>query len=392
MKKSNIKIFLRFLLPIALGILIGIVSKSLHSDIVIRSLLTVSDNILVILKIITPFLLLSMTASAFSKIKVSKTKKFYFLFNFFMYTFITLLILGSIVFIISLIIVPLLSFTLVDTSTSFATSFYKLPLPKLFSKQYYSSFQLFMLSLGIFSGIFLSSKNKFILLLNKLENIIYLIFKKLIIPIMPIWILATFSSTSFANAGGSFLATDFLLSIYILILQFTWLFIMYFITSKLFKLNYKKMLKYGLEIYSYIFSIGGMGTQIVLPSIIKKEKDLGLDEQKSTIITATSFNMPGSLISNIVFVLGVVYIFNYDIKTMTLFSFVFILVLATVVAPPIPGGTMAITSTLCSSMLGFSDEMVQIFSTMYYKQGIPNAATNNAADFYIAAPFKKEKN
>ncbi len=392
MNKSNIKIILRFLLPIVLGILIGIISKSLHSDIVIRSLLTISDNILVVLKIITPFLLLSMTASAFSKIKISKTKKFYFLFKFFMYTFITLLILGSIVFIISLIIVPLLSFTLVDTSTSFATSFYKLPLPKLFSKQYYSSFQLFMLSLGIFSGIFLSTKNKFILILNKLENIIYLIFKKLIIPIMPIWILATFSSTSFANAGGSFLATDFLLSIYILILQFTWLFIMYFITSKVFKINFKKMAKYGLQIYTYVVSIGGMGTQIVLPSIIKKEKDLGLDEQKSTIITATSFNMPGSLISNIVFVLGVVNIFNYDIKIITLYAFVFILVLATVVAPPIPGGTMAITSTLCSSMLGFSDEMVQIFSTMYYKQGIPNAATNNAADFYIAAPFKKEKN
>ncbi len=392
MNKSNTKIILRFLLPIVLGILIGIISKSLHTDIAIRSLLTISDNILVVLKIITPFLLLSMTASAFSKIKISKTKKFYFLFKFFMYTFITLLILGSIVFIISLIIVPLLSFTLVDTSTSFATSFYKLPLPKLFSKQYYSSFQLFMLSLGIFSGIFLSTKNKFILILNKLENIIYLIFKKLIIPIMPIWILATFSSTSFANAGGSFLATDFLLSIYILILQFTWLFIMYFITSKVFKINFKKMAKYGLQIYTYVVSIGGMGTQIVLPSIIKKEKDLGLDEQKSTIITATSFNMPGSLISNIVFVLGVVNIFNYDIKIITLYAFVFILVLATVVAPPIPGGTMAITSTLCSSMLGFSDEMVQIFSTMYYKQGIPNAATNNAADFYIAAPFKKEKN
>ncbi len=389
MKKSNIKIIIRFLIPIILGILIGSFSKSIHNDIIIRSLLTISDNILVVLKIITPFLLLSMTASAFSKIKLSKSKKFYFLFKFFIYTFVSLLILGTVVFFISLILVPLLSFTLVDTSSTFATSFYKLPLPKLFSKQYYSSLQLFMLSLGVISGIFLSKENKFILLLNKLENIIYLIFKKIIIPIMPIWILATFSSTSFANAGGTFLATDFLLSIYILILQFLWLLIMYFITSKLFKLNYKKMVKFGLQIYSYVVSIGGMGTQIVLPSIIKKEKDLGINKQKATIITATSFNMPGSLISNIVFVLGVVNIFNYDISIITLFTFVFILVLATVVAPPIPGGTMAITSTLCSSMLGFSDEMVQIFSTMYYKQGIPNAATNNAADFYIAAPFKK---
>ncbi len=392
MNKSNIKIVLRFLVPIVLGIIIGTISKSINNDVVVRSLLTVSDNILVVLKIITPFLLLSMTASAFSKIKISKTEKFSFLIKFFIYTFLSLLILGTFIFIISLIIVPLLSFTLVDTSSTFATSFYKLPLPKIFSKQYYSSLQLFMLSLGIISGIFLSTKNRFILLLNKLEHIIYLIFKKIIIPIMPIWILATFSSTSFANAGGSFLATDFLLSIYILILQFSWLFIMYFLTSKVFKINYKKMLKYGLQIYSYVVSIGGMGTQIVLPSIIKKEKELGINEQKATIITATSFNMPGSLISNIVFVLGVVNIFNYHISIITLFTFVFILVLATVVAPPIPGGTMAITSTLCSSMLGFSDEMVQMFSTMYYKQGIPNAATNNAADFYIAAPFKDKKN
>lgn len=391
MKKNNIKVALRFIIPIILGILIGFLSKKLNNDFAVRSLLTISDNILVILKIITPFLLLSMTSSALSKIKSSKKKKFKFLFLFFIYVFISLLILGTIVFILSLIFVPFLSFTLVDTASKFTTSYFKIPLVFIFNKENYSYFQLVMLSSGLILGIFLNEKYKIIKILNRLEVFIFWIFKKIIMPIMPIWILATFASTSYANSGSKFLATDFFLSIFILILQFSWLFIMYFLSSKKFNLNFKKMIKFGLEIYFYVVSIGGMGTQIVLPSIIEKEEDLNIDKQKATIITATSFNMPGSLISNIVFVLGVVQIFNYDVSFLKLYIFVFILILATVVAPPIPGGTMAITSTLCGSFLGFNDQMIQIFSTMYYKQGIPNAATNNAADFYIAAPFKNKK-
>ncbi len=381
------KFFLKLFIPIVIGMLLGYVCAIFNIPIFVRIMLTISSNILILIKVITPFLLVVITATALSSIKEKLSKKVLFLLKLFGYIVLTLIVLGVIVFALSFVIVPFLTFDFQNYESTWLSPLFELKIPALFSNSYLS---LISIVIGIILGLFLSEENIIIKFCAKLQNYIFLFFSEFLTPIMPLWIIGSFSSTTYSNVGVNFILTDFLLSIYILILQFSWLFIMYFVTSKLFNVNFKKMYNYGLQIYFKIVSISGFGTQAIIPFIIEKEVDLGFNEQKSTIITATSFNMPGSLISNIVFVLGVINLFNFDISFFALFSFVFILILATIIAPSFPGGTAAITSTLTASILGFSEDMNAIFYTMYYKQGISNSATNNAADLYISSFFKKD--
>ncbi|MFV0288902.1 MAG: cation:dicarboxylate symporter family transporter [Mycoplasmatales bacterium] len=383
-KKFN---YLKLIVPIFLGLALGYTCGHYSWELPVRTVITLSDNILVIIKLLTPIILFTISATALSQMEGENNIKFYFLLKLFGIIIATLIVLGTIVFFLSLIVVPFLTFGFTNQSSNFLDPLFKISLPHIFSSPYVS---LVSIALGLIIGFLVPKNSSFMKETKRLEDIIFLFFQKVITPIMPFWILGSFASTSYSNVGLNFILTDFLLSIFILILQFSWLFIMYLVVSKFFKINFKKLVTSGLDVFLRIVSISGMGTQVIIPYIIEKQRQLDYNVNKSTIITATSFNMPGSLISNIVFIIGVINLFNFNISFVQLFLFIFVLILSTIIAPSFPGGTAAITSTLTASMLGFSEDMVSIFYAMYYKQGISNSATNNAADLYISAFFKNK--
>ncbi len=378
MDKNKAGIILFFILPVVLGLVVGKVAYIINQEIIIRVLVTISENILVILKFITPWLVLCLTATAIGEIRGSKIEKIKIMGSLFRIIFITLIPLTVFVLIISLLLVPILSFDIVSDSSPWIDALFKIPLTPLFST-------FVGIVLGFLIGLFFDYEGKIFNIIIKVQEIIYLFFKNILRPIMPIWIFASFSLTSYSGSGASFFLTDFLLSILILMLQFSWLSCMYYIVSKKIARPFKEIYRKGMEIFAYVVSLTGQGSGIILPFIIQREKDLGMDEQKAKLVTATSFNMPGSVISNIVFLIGVISMTNFEISLLIVIKLIFVVMLLTIIAPAIPGGTASIIAGILPNY-GFSDTMIALYQSMYYKQGTSNAATNDASDIYIT-PF-----
>ncbi|MGL5020566.1 MAG: cation:dicarboxylate symporter family transporter, partial [Mycoplasmatales bacterium] len=108
-----------------------------------------------------------------------------------------------------------------------------------------------------------------------------------------------------------------------------------------------------------------------------------VDEAVAKIVSVSSLNMPGSVISNIIFAYGVITMYGLNISTMQMMVYGVVLIFATMIAPSIPGGVFSVTSSLLTPILGFNADHIGLMGALYYKQGTSNSATNNAADIYL---------
>lgn len=371
------KKYLLFIGLIITGIIIGKISFLINNDLMVRLLLTISDNLLVLLKIISPILILVISAVGISTIKGTSKNRVVFIMKLFGVVALSMFILGMIVFALSEIIVKHLVITNNIGEIIYIDSFYTLPIKVPSILNFYA------IVIGIVSGLMFGEESKVMLIFIKIQYIIYMFFSKFIIRIMPIWIISAFAKTAYLNTAGGLFLTDFLLSTYILILQGMWLIFMYWFVSISKKLNFKKVLKYGFEIFGYVVSLGGQGTTVVIPYIVKKQEELNYDSAKAKVVTATSFNMPGSLISNIVFIIGVSEMFGMNIPVHIMFGYILFLIYLMIIAPSIPGGVAAVVAPTLGTSLGFTPDMVGVYQSMYFKQGTSNSALNNASDLYI---------
>ncbi len=372
---KNSRTLITFVIPIILGIVIGKIAYSTNNENIIRFLVTISDNITVILKFITPFLVLVLCATAIFEMEFSNKIKFKFIWNMFKRIGVTLIILAIIVTTISLLLVPHLIVGEINVDSKYISPFFKLKLPKTFPT-------IVSIIVGLVIG-FVVPKDSFLgKVIYVIQDYIFKFFRYIITPILPIWILSSFSLTSYSGSASNLFLTDIILSFLILFLQFTWLFIMYYLTSRKINKPFKEVNKVGFSVYGFVVSLSGNSTAYVIPYVIDKQEELGYNPQKSKFVSATAFNMPGSLISNIVFITGVIYMTNVVIEPTSYVILILNVMLITIIAPSIPGGTAALVQGILPNY-GFNENQTGLYTSMYYKQGISNASTNNAADIYI---------
>ncbi len=385
-RKRFLNIIRSFIGPMIVGAIIAIVNiKLVENGVVeditaVRVLYTFSDNFIGFLKWFAPFMSLVLIASGIREIKGEVLK---FLGKFTVILISSLLIVGIITLILSHLIVPLYvtDFSLNESEwpeTYFTINFFNY--------------------LGMFSAIvwgvvvgLLAPKITFInRILIKAEAVVEFVVKRIIIPCAPLWIMGSFAASTYASHGLSIVWFDLWLSFIIIILQWIWLGIMYWILAKYSGISFKLIVKAATRIYLIVVSMYGMTNSAIYPFLLDEQRDLGLNLDKAKFVTVSSFNMPGSLIAHIVFVYGLSLLFGLPIGTIDLFKYMIVLTFVLVVSPAISGGVFAITSSLLSPMLGFTDPMIALMSSMYFKQGTPNAAVNNCADFYLTGLSMKK--
>lgn len=376
---------MKFFGSIVIGIILGVIAQKTHNEHLIRPIITLSSNILIVIKFITPAMILVITAIGIEQIKENKI---IFLFKLLSVIVITLSILSALIVLISFTVIPIFTNDVSIEQMAFVNPYFELPLPildqaiKIGGLAVNSS--VFPLIIGVILGFFIKEGTRIYRVMKRLEKIFYFFFLKILSPVMPFWIIGSFAQTAYSNAGVDFLKSDLILTVLIMGLQIGWLILNYFVVSKVKKYNFKNIVKKGLTSYGYLFSLSGNSTGPAIPFIIERQKELGYDENKADIVTSASFNMPGSLITNIVTIIFVVAITpGFVLALPQLLPFVGILIFLTIIAPGVPGGMSALVVNNLGAYLGFTEHMTTMFMSLYYKQSTANAATNNAADFYI---------
>ncbi len=401
-------IWKRFLGPVIIGIIIAyfnlllinigvidglekILNIKLDDIFIIRFFYTLSENYLAFLMWFAPLMTLVYIASAIKNLQGDIK---IFMIRFLTILFSTLLILGLTTLVISILVVPYFISEQNVQIGLWPESYFVIALSPMFN----------VFTAIIFGGLigaFIDPKGIVSRVVDESELIINKIVKRIIIPLSFLWIVGSFAASTYSlctqngsevcGLGGlGILKYDLLLSGLILLIQFLWVGLLLFITSKYSKIAFKKLVKAASRVYVIVFSLAGNSTGVIVPIIIDEQKKLGINEQKAKFVTASSFNMPGSLISHIVFMYGVLMIFDYQVPLSNILIYIIALIFVLSISPAISGGVFAITSSLLNPILGFSAPMINMMSTMYFKQGTSNAAINNISDFYLT-PLSMKK-
>lgn len=380
MDKSKIwKLVTRFIGPMIIGSIIALVNIKLvemgvASDVtVVKVLYTFSSNFIGFLKWFAPFMSLVLIATGVMHIKGQVIN---FLTRFTVTLLVSISLIGIITIILSYLIVPLYVMPFELGDSMWPDVYFTINFP-----QYLGIFQ--ALVIGIILGIIAQYINRLEIILNKLELFIGYVVKYIIIPLSPFWIMGSFAGSTYSSQGLEIVWFDLWLSLIILVIQFGWLGFMYGVASKYSGIAFSKIVKAAIRIYVIVLSMAGMTNTAIYPFLVEEQEELGLNVDKAKFVTVSSFNMPGSLIAHIVFAYGLALLFKLDISFLQMLEFSIVLSFVLVVSPAISGGVFAITSSLLAPMLGFTDPMIGLMSSMYFKQGTSNAAVNNCADFYI---------
>lgn len=387
-KVKFFKLIRRFVGPMILGSLIAILNVKLidigvvENITVIRILYTFSDNFIGFLKWFAPFMSLVLIATGIREIRGEVVQ---FLSRFVVVLLSSLLIIGVVTIVLSFGIVPIYvsDLTLVDTAwpdTYFTINWF----------MYMDVFTAMIL--GIILGIIAQYVEPINKVLIRCEQLVNWIVKYVIFTCSPLWIMGSFAASTYSTSGLDIVWFDLWLSFIIVVIQFLWLGAMYFVLSKYSSIGWTKIVKAAARIYIIVLSMAGMTNSAIYPFLLDEQQALGLNQDKAKFVTVSSFNMPGSLIAHIVFVYGLALLFGTEINFILLFKYMLVLNFVLVVSPAISGGVFAITSSLLNPMLGFSDPMIALMSSMYFKQGTGNAAVNNCADFYLTGlSMRKEE-
>ncbi len=378
-KKQLYSFGLKFGLPLLIGIIIAniemiLVSRNIVDDVyVVRALYTFSNNFIGFLKWFAPVMSLFLIASGIRELKGQITK---FLFRFTIVLITSLFTLGLIT-----VIIAMITSSFFASDLSFATKMWP---ETYFDINYFTYFDVFTgILLGIALGVLATLSNVINQFVNEGERLVSLIVKNVIIKLSPLWIMGSYAASTIASSNNQIILYDMWLSFVVLVVQICWLAFMYKLMSKLVSISFKSIVKAGSKIFGIVVSMAGMTSVAIFPYLIDEQKKLGLNESKAKFVTVASFNMPGSLVAHIIFATGLSYLFGLNPTFIELTKYMVVLNFILIVSPAISGGVFAITSPLLAPMLGFTDPMIGLMSTMYFKQGTTNAAVNNAADFYL---------
>lgn len=241
------------------------------------------------------------------------------------------------------------------------------------------------LVLSVFIGLaaaWTKAKNT-IRLLEEFQKMILLIVTKVVIPILPFFIAATFCTLSYEGTITKQLPVFIQVIIIVLIGHYIWLALLYGVAGIYCRTNPLKVLKnYGP---AYITAIGTMSSAatmaVALKCAKKSEPALRDDMVDFGIPLFANIHLCGSVLTEVFFVMTVskiLYGSLPDLGTMVLFCF--LLGVFAIGAPGVPGGTVMASLGLITGVVGFDETGTALILTIFALQDSFGTACNITGD------------
>ncbi|SHF01240.1 dicarboxylate/amino acid:cation symporter [Clostridium fallax] len=223
-------------------------------------------------------------------------------------------------------------------------------------------------------------------LLIQFQNIVLSIVEKVIIPILPIFILTTFASLSYEGSITSQLPIFIKVIVIVLIGHFIWLTVLYSIGGFISKENPINVIKkYGL---AYLTAVGTMSSAATLPVALTCAKscpELREDIVDFSIPLCANIHLCGSVLTEVFFVMTVSQVLYGELpKVSTMLIFIILLGIFAIGAPGVPGGTVMASLGLITGVLGFTEAGTALMLTIFALQDSFGTACNVTGDGAIA--------
>ncbi|WP_125152779.1 dicarboxylate/amino acid:cation symporter [Clostridium rectalis] len=223
-------------------------------------------------------------------------------------------------------------------------------------------------------------------LLDQFQNIMLAIVSRVIIPILPYFIAATFSGLAYEGSITKQLPVFIIVIILVLIGHFIWLTLLYSIGGAISNKNPLEVVKhYGP---AYLTAVGTMSSAATLPIALKcahKSKVLKEDIVDFSIPLCSTIHLCGSVLTEVFFVMTVSKIMYGSLPPVgKMIQFIILLGIFAIGAPGVPGGTVMASLGLITGVLGFNDSAVALVLTIFALQDSFGTACNITGDGAIA--------
>lgn len=217
--------------------------------------------------------------------------------------------------------------------------------------------------------------------LQEFQEIVLAIVKRIVIPILPLYIAVTFCTLAWEGTISQ-LPVFLLVILIVLAGHYIWLAVLYGAASL-----YTR--KSGLEVLrhygpAYLTAIGTMSSAATLGVALecaRKSKNLRRDVVDFGIPLFANIHLCGSVLTEVFFVMTVsVILYGQLPKVGTMILFCFLLGIFAIGAPGVPGGTVMASLGLITGILGFDSNGVALMLAVFALQDSFGTACNVTGD------------
>lgn len=217
------------------------------------------------------------------------------------------------------------------------------------------------------------------------KEIIELLIRKIIIPLLPVHILGIFANMTFSGEVSTILSVFFKVFILIIALHLLYLCIQYFIAGSVSKENPLSMIKTMTP--AYFTALGTQSSAATIPVTLESSKKLKVKDSVAdfTIPLLANIHLSGSTITLMSCAMAVLFLQGDVVTFGKVIQFVLLLGVTMIAAPGVPGGAVMAAAGLLETVLGFGPEMVTLMIALYMAQDSFGTACNVTGDGAITS-------
>ena len=224
--------------------------------------------------------------------------------------------------------------------------------------------------------------DEFSRLLDTFQKMVLELVKKILLPVLPIFIATNFCILSYQGAVTKQLPVFISILLVVIVCHYIWLALLYGIAALYSKKNSMKVLKfYGP---AYLTALGTMSSAATLGVALEcahKSPILRKEISDVTVPLFANIHLCGSILTETVFVMTVSQLLYGSMPNFfTLALFILLLGLFAIGAPGIPGGTVLASLGLIISVLQFDEAGTALLLTIFALQDSFGTACNVTGD------------
>lgn len=233
-------------------------------------------------------------------------------------------------------------------------------------------------------GLSFQEQSNLKLVVKDFQKIIMQLIEKVIVPLLPLFILGIFVGMSFNGQVFSILSVFISIIGVIFVLHILLLLLQYTIAGFLTKKNPLKLLFTMLP--AYFTALGTQSSAATIPITLKQSIKSGVKEKIAGFVIplCATIHLSGSIMKITACAMALMILQGMPFSFTLFAGFIFILGIAMIAAPGVPGGAIMAAVGILQSMLGFNEEMIGLMIALYIAMDSFGTACNVTGDGAIS--------
>jgi len=224
--------------------------------------------------------------------------------------------------------------------------------------------------------------DEFVRLLDTFQQMVLELVKKILLPVLPVFIFSNFCILSYQGAVTKQLPVFLSILLVVIACHYVWLALLYVIASLYSRKNGWHVLKYyGPAYFTALGTMSSAATLGVALHCAHKSPILRKEISDVTVPLFANIHLCGSILTETIFVMTVSQLLYGSIPSFfTLTLFILLLGLFAIGAPGVPGGTVLASLGLIISVLQFDEAGTALLLTIFALQDSFGTACNVTGD------------